>query len=77
MNSADIAELGIKPDARVSIKSTTGTLANVRVQAFDVPRNNILAYYPEANILISTERDTRSQTPAFKSVAVCVEVPGE
>jgi anaerobic selenocysteine-containing dehydrogenase len=29
-----------------------------------------MAYYPEANVLIGTEHDPRSKTPAFKSVPV-------
>jgi len=32
----------------------------------------VLAYYPEANILMGTEHDPRSKTPAFKSVAVAI-----
>jgi anaerobic selenocysteine-containing dehydrogenase len=37
---------------------------------FDLPKGSVLAYYPEANVLIGTEVDPRSKTPAFKSVPV-------
>ena len=37
---------------------------------FDLPRGSVLAYYPEANVLVGTAVDPRSKTPAFKSVPV-------
>jgi anaerobic selenocysteine-containing dehydrogenase len=45
-------------------------MKSVKVFAFDVPRGNVMAYYPEANVLIATSHDPRSKTPAFKSVPV-------
>jgi anaerobic selenocysteine-containing dehydrogenase len=71
MNKEDIAELNITDN--VNIKSAWGEMLNVKVFAFDLPRGNVMAYYPEANILISTTSDPRSKTPAFKSTAVKIE----
>ena len=72
MNAEDIADLGIEAGENVLIKSAYGEMQNVKVFAFNLPRGNVMAYYPEANVLIGTEHDPRSKTPAFKSVAVSV-----
>jgi molybdopterin-dependent oxidoreductase alpha subunit len=72
MNVADIAELDIQAGDKITIVSAYGEMQNVKVFAFNLPRGNVLAYYPEANVLIGTEHDPRSKTPAFKSVAVSI-----
>ncbi len=72
MNAEDIDELGLVPGDHVDLASATGRMLALKVFAFDVPRGDLLAYYPEANVLIDTQRDPRSKTPAFKSVAVSV-----
>lgn len=73
MNSTDIAELKLTPHEKVTLRSAHGEMKNLNVQAFDLPRGNLLAYYPEANALTGLARDPRSQTPAFKSVAVTLK----
>jgi molybdopterin-dependent oxidoreductase alpha subunit len=70
MNADDIAELNIKAGDAVNIASAYGEMKLVKVFAFNLPRGNVMAYYPEANVLIGTAHDPRSKTPAFKSVAV-------
>lgn len=72
MNSDDMVRLGLSPGDRTVVRSAHGEMADVRVQPFGLPTGNVLAYYPEANVLIGTERDPRSKTPAFKSVPVTV-----
>jgi molybdopterin-dependent oxidoreductase alpha subunit len=72
MNPEDIAELGLESGDYVNLHSAVGQMAGLKIFAFDVPRKNLLAYYPEANVLLDTRRDPRSQTPAFKSVPVAV-----
>ena len=57
----------------VNLVSAYGRMDHVRVYPFDLPDNNLMAYFPEANVLIGCERDPRSKTPAFKSVLVNVE----
>jgi molybdopterin-dependent oxidoreductase alpha subunit len=74
MNKDDIADLNINAGDEVRIKSEHGNMQNVKVFAFDLPRGNVMAYYPEANVLIGTAHDPRSKTPAFKSVAVSIEL---
>ena len=73
MNKEDIEDLDIHIGDCVNIKSPQGEMHAVKVFAFDVPRGNVMAYYPEANVLISTTHDPRSKTPAFKSVPVQIE----
>ena len=74
MNPQMIAGLGIQAGDKVDIMSAVGTMQAVKVYAFDLPDGNIMAYYPEANVLIGRARDPRSKTPAFKSVNVKVLV---
>ncbi len=73
MNGEDISALGLAPGDYVDLESAVGSMKGLKVFAFDLPPGNLLAYYPEANVLIDTRRDPRSQTPAFKSVAVSVK----
>ena len=73
MNSDDIARLGIAAGQTVTLSNDEGKMVGLKVQPFDVPIGNLLAYYPEANVLTSTKVDERSKTPAFKSIAVRLE----
>lgn len=73
MNDDDIRALNLSVGDYVDIRSADGEMQGVKVFAFDLPRGNVLAYYPEANILIGNEQDPRSKTPAFKSVAVDIQ----
>ncbi|MES2823400.1 MAG: FdhF/YdeP family oxidoreductase [Pseudomonadota bacterium] len=77
MNGNDIAALNIQAGDAVDIKSAYGEMQKVKVFSFNLPRGNVMAYYPEANILIGTEHDPRSKTPAFKSVAVALSIATE
>jgi len=70
MNKEDVLELKLQSGNKITLQSAYGEMKDLTIFYFDVPRGNLLAYYPEANCLIGTERDPRSQTPAFKSVAV-------
>jgi len=72
MNGEDIAELNLSAGDTIDITSAYGEMNAVKVFVFDVPRGNVMAYYPEANVLIGTTHDPRSKTPAFKSVAVAL-----
>ncbi len=74
MNSREICRLGIQEGQLVNIKSAYGRMDAVKVYAFDLPDGDLMAYYPEANILTGLERDCRSKTPAFKSVPVDILV---
>ena len=70
MNAQDMLEQEIDVGDTVDLHSDYGEMLGLRVYQFDLPAGNVMAYYPEANVLIGLQRDSRSQTPAFKSVAV-------
>jgi len=72
LNPQDMKELNINEGDYVDIKSETGEMKRVKTYSFDVAQGNVMAYYPEANVLIGLERDQRSKTPAFKNVAVSI-----
>lgn len=74
MNKDDITELRIESGGTVDITSPNGAMMGVKVVGFDLPRGNVMAYYPEANVLIATTHDPQSKTPAFKSVPVRIAV---
>ena len=73
MSPDDIRTLGYHIGDRVNVYSPTGKMPNLEIFAFDLPPGNVMAYYPEANVLTSGNLDERSKTPAFKSVAVRIE----
>jgi len=70
MNQEDMKKLDIENEESIVVESTSGTMHKVIAQSFDIPTGNVLAYYPEANVLTERKLDKRSLTPNFKSVAV-------
>ena len=73
MSPSDMIELGIADGHRITVTSASGKLDSMKAQAFDIPPGNVLAYYPEANVLCEKRIDPRSFTPSFKSVRVRIE----
>jgi anaerobic selenocysteine-containing dehydrogenase len=73
LSPEDMSALKLNPGDAVVVHSRDGVMDDVFAQPFDLPKGSALAYYPEANCLTSTDRDPRSQTPGFKSVAVRVQ----
>jgi anaerobic selenocysteine-containing dehydrogenase len=74
IHPSDLDRLGIRPGARVSVRSEIGVLNNIVAKAYDsIKAGNVLMYYPEANAVVPRRVDPRSRTPAFKNVAVIVE----
>ncbi len=70
MNKEDITNLGLDENDLVTLKNETGRMDNVKVREFPIATGNLMAYYPEANCLVSTDVDSRSKTPSFKSTTV-------
>ncbi|MEP3224755.1 MAG: FdhF/YdeP family oxidoreductase [Parasphingorhabdus sp.] len=70
MNQLDIDRLHLNGEIKITMRSESGEMQGLTVYPFDVPAGNILAYYPEANVLTSRTHDPRSKTPSFKSVPV-------
>lgn len=69
LSMADMAKRGLTEGQKVKVRSSVGEMEGIAT-SFDLPPGSVLAYYPEANVLIGTEVDPRSKTPAFKSVPV-------
>jgi anaerobic selenocysteine-containing dehydrogenase len=70
----DLSRLGLSVHDRVDLHSAYGAMRNVLVERFDLPAGDLMAYFPEANILTGTAVDPRSKTPAFKATPVRIEV---
>ena len=73
MHPMDMERLGLTAGDRVNVGNETGQMTNLEVTSFDIHQGNVMTYFPEANILIPQHTDTRSCTPAFKSVWVSLE----
>ena len=69
---ADMRRLGLKTRDRVTLRSLHGLMRDVQVFPFDVPAGNVLAYFPEANVLTGNEVDPVSRTPSFKATRIAI-----
>lgn len=70
MSPKDMEKLHLNAGNRVTLKSANGEMPLLEVVPFDIQEGNLMCYYPEANIITSTEVDPRSKTPSFKATAV-------
>jgi molybdopterin-dependent oxidoreductase alpha subunit len=78
-HAEDLAREGIAAGALVDLsgefEGETRTLRGFRAVAYDVPRGCLVTYFPEANALVPVRSHAaKSLTPAFKSVAVRLEI---
>ena len=70
INPEDMRRLALSADQRVTIRSAVGELRGLLVRPYDVRAGNAVMYYPEANVLVPRNVDSRSRTPAFKAVVI-------
>ncbi|MBC8136104.1 MAG: FdhF/YdeP family oxidoreductase, partial [Fibrella sp.] len=75
LNPDDIREAGLAPEQWVDITShfdgEIRTAHRFKVVSYDLPRRNVAAYFPEANVLVPlNQKADRSNTPAYKSLVV-------
>ena len=73
MSAEDAARLGAAEGDRVIVETEVGRLP-ARVAIIDVRPGNIAMYYPEANAIVPRRLDSRSGTPAFKSIPATVRL---
>ncbi|MDP4804576.1 MAG: FdhF/YdeP family oxidoreductase [Candidatus Nanopelagicales bacterium] len=73
INAADAARLGVSEGDQVSVSSEIGSM-NVRIAIVEISQGSAAMYYPEANAIVPRRIDPKSFTPAFKSVAVRINV---
>ncbi|HVY22719.1 MAG TPA: FdhF/YdeP family oxidoreductase [Steroidobacteraceae bacterium] len=74
MNSEDMLANGLSDGGKATLISAHGRMEGITVREFNIARGSVMAYFPEANVLVGTEVDPRSKTPAFKSTPVWFEV---
>lgn len=72
MSKQTMISLKLKSGDLVDVRSETGEMQGLKVVRCDLPENDLMLFYPEANVLTSQRCDPRSRTPAFKSIAVNV-----
>lgn len=78
MNMDDMIEHGLLDQQIVHIhsfhKGTKRSIFNFRVIPYDIPRNCLAAYFPEANPLVSINHVAKeSNTPVSKNISVEIE----
>lgn len=69
----DCTKLGIKDGEKVRVVGEAGRLDNIEVVVGDIKAGTVAMFYPESNVLIKANIDSRSKTPAFKSAPVKIE----
>ena len=70
----DLRKLSLEHNQRVTVRSDTGYMENIRVRSYkEIREGNALMYYPEANVLVSRKADPASRTPAFKGVVISLD----
>ena len=75
MNPEDISAQGLTPETLVDVRNAAGKgqLKGFRLVPYNIPRGNVAAYFPEANVLVAIDAyDQRSKTPASKSIPVII-----
>jgi molybdopterin-dependent oxidoreductase alpha subunit len=72
MSEADMKHRGLNENDRVTVRSTAGEMRNILVRSFDIRAGNVAMYFPEANVLVPTDADPESRTPAYKAVPVTI-----
>jgi len=73
MSKEDALKLGVKDGQRVTVQGEAGRLENIEVVIGAIRSGAVAMYYPESNVLIKANVDSRSKTPAFKSAPVWIE----
>lgn len=74
MNGDDMLANGLSDGGKATLISAHGRMKGITVREFNIARGSVMAYFPEANVLVGTDVDPRSKTPAFKSTPVWFEV---
>jgi len=72
MSPADIKAHGLQAGQHITLCSDHGRMEGVELYAHDLATGSVMAYFPEANILVGTDVDPRSKTPSFKATKVWI-----
>lgn len=71
----DARRLGVRPGERVIVRSEIGQM-EARVHLDDVTPGALVAYWPEANVLITNRYDPVSREPDYNALVEIVKVDG-
>ena len=73
ISDEDAKRLNLSDGEKVSIRGEAGKMDNIELVVAPIKSGVLAMYYPEANVLIRSNIDSRSKTPAFKSANVWIE----
>jgi molybdopterin-dependent oxidoreductase alpha subunit len=74
VNRLDALRLGAAEHSLVNVRGNAGEMENVEIIYGAVRLGAALMFYPEVNAIFSAKIESRSGTPAYKRVPVCVYV---
>jgi molybdopterin-dependent oxidoreductase alpha subunit len=74
VNRLDAVRLGAAEHSFVTVRGNAGEMENVEVIYGAVRLGAALMFYPEVNAIFSAKIESRSGTPAYKRVPVCVYI---
>ena len=73
MSPDDMKSRGLKQGDLVTLVSKHGKMESVVLYAQNLASGSVMAYFPEANVLVGNAIDPRSKTPSFKATPVWIE----
>lgn len=73
ISEEDAKKMNLSDGQRISIRGEAGKMDNIELVYARIKPGVLAMYYPEANVLIRGNIDSRSKTPAFKSANVWIE----
>jgi len=73
MAKEDVEKLNLKDGQRIAVRGEAGRMENIEVVVGAIRAGAVAMYYPEANVLIKGNVDSRSKTPSFKSAPIWIE----
>jgi molybdopterin-dependent oxidoreductase alpha subunit len=75
VNRRDAERLGVAEHGSVTVRGNAGQMEKVEVIFGAVRPGAALMFYPEVNVIFSAKVESRSGTPAYKRVPVCIYNP--
>lgn len=69
----DAERFSVKDGQRVKVRGEAGVMDDIEVVVGNIKAGTAAMFYPESNILIKPNIDSRSRTPAFKFAPVTIE----
>lgn len=74
LNEADMEKHSLVNGQRVTVRSETGMMKNIKVISYEISDGAAAMYFPECNLLISRKLDQKSKTPGYKLTPIWIDV---